>query len=60
MLSEQAQAARRAYKREWRERNKEKVAAYQKEWRAQNKEKLAEYEARHWEKIAQEAAQDDE
>ena len=60
MLSEQARAARNAYKKAWRERNKEKIKAYQKQWHEANPEKRAEYEARHWERIAQEAARDDE
>lgn len=42
-MTEQAKAARRAYKREWNRRNKDKVAAAQR---------------RYWEKKAQAAAQD--
>ena len=57
MLSEQARAARNTYKRAWREKNKEKIKAYQKQWHKANPGKKAEYEARHWERIAQEAAQ---
>ena len=42
MLSEQAKEARRKYKREWARKNPDKVR---------------EATARHWEKVAREAAQ---
>lgn len=44
-MTEQAKAARRAYKREWNRRNKDKVAAAQR---------------RYWEKKAQRAAAKDQ
>lgn len=42
MMSEQAKDARRKYKREWAQKNREK---------------MREYEARYWEKVAKEAAE---
>lgn len=62
-MSEAAKAARRAYKREWYAKNKDKVAEYyrewcaknkdkKREWRAKNKEKVNESQRRYWEKKA--------
>lgn len=42
-MSEAALAARRRYKKEWRQRNAERVRAYQKDWYAAHPEKRREY-----------------
>lgn len=57
-LSDQAQAARRAYKREYRQKNKDKINAYTKEWysRPENAGKRQQYEAKYWENVAQQEA----
>ncbi len=51
-LSEQAKEARRAYQREWREKNKEHIRAYHKDWRAKNPEKWKQTQANYWERKA--------
>ena len=58
-MTEEARAARNAYMREYRKRNREKVRAYNRAWRAKNPDKMREYNVRHWEKIAAEKANED-
>lgn len=57
-LSEQAQEARRAYKRDYRKKNKDRINAYTKEWysRPENAGKRQQYEAKYWENVAQQEA----
>ena len=57
-LSDQAKEARRAYKRAYREKNRDRINAYQREWlnRPENEGKREEYEARHWERMAEKEA----
>lgn len=54
-MSMEAQKARRIYKREYRQRNKEKVNKQQREWRARNLDKVRAYQAKYWERAAQKA-----
>ena len=54
MIAE-ASEARRLYKREYRQRNKEKVNKQQREWRARNPDKVRAYQAKYWERAAQKA-----
>lgn len=57
-LSEQARKVRNEYKRQWRDKNRDRINAYSREWfnRPENAGKRQEYEARHWEKMAEAVA----
>ncbi len=46
--------ARNAYMRDYRKKNRKKIAAYEKKWRQENPEKVAEYKRKHWLKKAEE------
>ena len=48
-----AAEARRAYYKEYRARNREKVKEYYKEYRARNRDKVKEWNIRYWERRAQ-------
>lgn len=52
-----AEDMRRAYQREWRKKNVEKIREYNKRWRMKNPEKTALYKARYWQKKADEMRQ---
>lgn len=54
-MSAEASEARRIYKREYRQRNKETINKQQREWRARNPDKVREYQAKYWERAAQRA-----
>lgn len=56
MMSPEAKAARSAYMREYRKKNRDKVAAWNKTYREKNRDRLAVYNARYWERKAVEAA----
>lgn len=43
-----------AYMREYRKKNRKKIAAYEKKWRDENPEKVAQANQRHWLKKAEE------
>ena len=45
--------AERAYKREWREKNRDKVRAYAREWARKNPEKVRENRIRYWTRRAE-------
>lgn len=45
-----AREARRAYMREYRKENRERINARQREWRAKNHGKVKEYQMKYWEK----------
>jgi len=47
-LEQLAIEAKRAYYREWRTKNKDKLRDYNKEWRAKNQEKIREKNRRYW------------
>ena len=42
----------RAYKKRWREKNKEHLREYHRKWREENRERLKEYQMRYWLKRA--------
>lgn len=46
----EARKAMSAYKREWREKNKQHVNAYASSWRKKNKEKVKQYNETYWER----------
>lgn len=52
-LAVQAQEAQREYKRQYRDRNREKINRQQREWRAGHPEKVKQYQKRYWEKVAE-------
>lgn len=52
-LEEKIKETKRAYKNDWKARNKEKVAEYQRNWARANKDKIKEYQNRYWTKKAQ-------
>lgn len=54
-MTAEASEARWLYKREYRQRNKEKVNKQQREWRARNPDKVRAYQAKYWERVAQKA-----
>lgn len=51
-LAVQAQEAQREYKRQYRDRNREKINRQQREWRAGHPEKVKQYQKRYWENVA--------
>jgi hypothetical protein len=55
-LSEQALELKRAYQREWREKNRESIRQYNRDYRRKNKERTKEAEIRYWNKRAVEQA----
>ena len=55
-MTEAARAARNAYKREYRTKNREKINAYRREWSQKNPEKVRRYELDFWERKAQKAS----
>lgn len=55
-MTDEAKAARRAYKSAWNKANAEKVNAYQRNWRKANPEKIKAYNQNYWQKKAGEGA----
>lgn len=55
-MTEEARAARRAYQREWRRKNRDKVNSYRRKWRQANPDKIRQQEERHWQRVADKAA----
>lgn len=51
-MTPEAQKARRNYKRQYRNRNRDKINAQQREWRANNPDKVRQYNEKYWEKKA--------
>ncbi len=49
-MTQEAVEARRDYKRQYRNENRDKINAQQREWRANNPDKVKQYNARYWEK----------
>lgn len=52
--SEAIRAAKRHYKRAWRDRNRDRVNAYARKWRAANPDRVKLYNERYWIKKARE------
>lgn len=51
-MSAEAVEARRAYQKEYRRRNREKINNQRKNWRAENRDKVRECQERYWENVA--------
>lgn len=52
-MTNEALEMRKAYVREYRERNRERINRRQREWRARNPERLKELREQYWERKAQ-------
>ena len=57
-MTEAALKARKAYMREWKAKNREKLQDYQKKWRKENPEKVKQYNETYWAKKAAELEQE--
>lgn len=55
-MTDEAKAARRAYKSAWNKANADKVNAYQRNWRRANPDKVKAYNQNYWQKKAGEGA----
>lgn len=53
-MTDEARAARRAYKRQWEKKNPDKVKAYKKKWAAKNPDKIRAQQERYWSRRAAE------
>lgn len=51
-MSAEAVEARRAYQREYRKRNREKINSQRRKWSNQNPDKVRECQERYWENVA--------
>lgn len=51
-MSAEAVEARKAYQREYRRRNRDKINSRRKNWRAENQEKVQRYNREYWERRA--------
>ena len=47
-----AEEARRAYRKEYREKNRDRINAYHRQWAKDNPEKIKEHQDRYWQKRA--------
>lgn len=47
-----AEEARRSYRKEYREKNRDRINAYHREWAKNNPEKIKEHQDRYWQKKA--------
>ncbi len=54
-MSAEAIETRRAYQREYRRRNREKINSQRKNWRARNRDKIQQYNKGYWERRAEKA-----
>lgn len=55
VMSAEAVEARKAYQREYRRRNRDKINSRRKNWRAENREKVQRYNREYWERRAEKA-----
>ena len=55
-MDSKAIEARRAYQKQWREKNRERRNAYHKAWRDRNPDKIKKYSEEYWQKKAEAAA----
>ena len=53
-LNDKTREARKAYCREWRDRNHDHILKYSREWRALNPDKVKAAQIRFWERKAAE------
>ena len=51
-LSKEAREAKRQYQREYKKRNKERLAAYRRKYAAENPDKIRQYHVNYWENKA--------
>lgn len=49
-MSAEAIETRRAYQREYRRKNREKINSQRKNWRAENRDKVQQYNKEYWER----------
>ncbi len=49
-MSPEAQELRRAYKREYRKKNREKINRQQRKWRSDHPDKVKKYQEDYWER----------
>lgn len=52
-MTTEAQEAKKNYKRQYRNRNRDRINAQQRIWNARNRDKLKEYQRKYWEKKAE-------
>lgn len=52
-MTMEANEVRKAYKRQYRLKNRERINAQQREWRASHPEQVKQYNERYWEKVAE-------
>lgn len=52
VMSAEAIEARKAYQREYRRRNRDKINSQRKNWRAENRDKVQQYNREYWERKA--------
>lgn len=57
-MTEEAKEARRAYKREWSRKNRDKIREYHKRWRRNNPDKVQAAQERYWERKAASAKEE--
>ena len=57
-MSKEAIEARRAYMRQYRDKNRERLNAYSNQWQKDHPDKVKEYKAKHWQKVADEMTED--
>ena len=43
-----AAAARREYKRKWREKHREHIRDYNRQWRMKNRDHIRDYDRKYW------------
>ena len=56
-MTDKAKEARRAYQKEYKRKNAEKINAYNRAWRKANPEKTRQYNQNYWSKKAAENAE---
>ncbi|MDE7416938.1 MAG: hypothetical protein K2N44_11705 [Lachnospiraceae bacterium] len=54
-MSAEAIETRRAYQREYRRKNREKINSQRRNWRARNRDKVQQYNKEYWERRAEKA-----
>ena len=54
-MSAEAVEARKAYQREYRRRNRDKINSRRKNWRAENRDRVRQYNQEYWERRTEKA-----
>lgn len=57
-MSKEAIEARRAYMRNYRDKNRKRLNAYSNQWQKDHPEKVRGYKAKHWQNVADAMAED--